>query len=102
MGSNKRAPLPYRTDRTKNFEKAWERYNKNGRYDMKEAVVAMNHVASRQPIPAQYLDHELTGKEWKGFRELHIGGDFLLVYKVDEKSKTVYFTDLGTHAELFE
>lgn len=34
MVSNKRAPLPYRTNRTKNFEKAWKRYNKSGRYDM--------------------------------------------------------------------
>ncbi|EAW1321383.1 type II toxin-antitoxin system YafQ family toxin [Salmonella enterica subsp. diarizonae] len=49
----------------------------------------------------QYRDHELTG-EWAGFRELHIGGDFLLVYRVDEKNEIIYFTDLGTHAELFE
>lgn len=75
MGSNKRAPLPYRTDRTKNFEKAWKRYNKSGRYDMQAAAVAMNLVTNRNPVPAEYPDHELTG-EWDGFRELHIGGIF--------------------------
>lgn len=101
MGSNKRAQLPYRTDRTRNFEKAWKRYNKSGRYDMQAAAVAMNLVTNRNPVPAEYRDHELTG-EWAGFRELHIGGDFLLVYRVDEKNEIIYFTDLGTHAELFE
>ncbi|END1556860.1 type II toxin-antitoxin system YafQ family toxin [Escherichia coli] len=101
MGSSKRALLPYRTDRTKNFEKAWKRYNKNGRYDMQAAAIAMNLVTNRNPIPAEYRDHELTG-EWAGFRELHIGGDFLLIYCIDDKNEIVYFTDLGTHAELFD
>lgn len=75
MGSSKRAPLPYRTDRTRNFKKAWKRYNKSGRYDMQAAAVAMNLVTNRNPVPAEYRDHELTG-EWAGFRELHIGAIF--------------------------
>ncbi|CDH07601.1 Addiction module toxin, RelE/StbE family [Xenorhabdus bovienii str. oregonense] len=101
MISNKRAPLPYRTDRTKNFEKSWQRYNKNGRYNMQDAVIAMNLITNRQPIPAEYCDHALTG-ELSGYRELHIGGDFLLIYRVDDKKEIVYFTDIGTHAELFK
>ncbi|WP_213990685.1 type II toxin-antitoxin system YafQ family toxin [Sodalis sp. dw_96] len=101
MGSHKRALLPYKTDRTKNFEKAWTRLNKKGRYDMNAAVVVMNLATNRQPIPPEYLDHALTG-EWSGFRELHIGGDFLLIYRIDFEKDIVIFTDLGTHAELFE
>jgi len=50
---------------------------------------------------AYCFDHALTG-EYSGYRELHIGGDYLLVYYVDEASRTVAFSDLGTHAELFE
>ena len=100
MGS-KRAPLPYRTDRTKTFEKAWVRINKTGRYDMNAVYQAMNHVASRLPIPAEYLDHELS-HDWAGYRELHVGGDFLLIYKIDTIKDTIIFTALGTHAELFE
>jgi len=50
-------------------------------------------------LPAQYLDHALKG-EWDGFRECHIGGDFLLIYDV-ARAGLVTFVDLGSHAELF-
>ena len=58
-------------------------------------------VACRDPLPAKYNDHELKG-DMQGYRELHITGDFLLVYRVDTSKKLVIFTNLGTHAELFE
>lgn len=61
----------------------------------------MSMVLSGSPLSAQYSDHALTG-DMLGFRELHIGGDYLLVYRVDEDKHLVVFTDLGTHAELFE
>ena len=51
-----------------------------------------------EPLPAEYRDHELQG-DWDGARELHIGGDFLLVYKVTGSLLT--FVDLGSHSELF-
>ena len=101
MVNNKRAKQPYQTKHTKSFSKAWERYNKSGRYDMNAFSAAMWLVASRNPLPAYYLDHSLSG-EYDKYRELHIGGDYLLVYYVDEASRTIVFSDLGTHAELFE
>ena len=101
MGKSKRAPLPYRSDYTKTFVKAWERYNKAGRRDMQDTATIMSLVLSGNPIPSEYSDHLLTG-DMQGFRELHIGGDYLLVYRIDDKKPLVVFTDLGTHAELFE
>lgn len=101
MANNKRVKLPYQTKHTKSFSKAWERYNKAGRHDINAVSAAMWLIASRNPLPAYYFDHALTG-EYSGYRELHIGGDYLLVYYVDEASRTVAFSDLGTHAELFE
>jgi mRNA interferase YafQ len=47
-----------------------------------------------------YLDHGLTG-EWKGFRECHVGGDFLLIYDLRDDG-SIIFTRAGTHADLFE
>lgn len=46
--------------------------------------------------------HPLKGDR-AGHRECHIGGDFLLAYKVDGggKSGQVIFVRAGTHAELF-
>ena len=53
-----------------------------------------------QQLPPEYLDHELKG-EWAGFRECHIGGDFLLIYDV-ARAGLVTFVDLGSHAGLFK
>ncbi|MXY96960.1 MAG: type II toxin-antitoxin system mRNA interferase toxin, RelE/StbE family [Gemmatimonadetes bacterium] len=42
---------------------------------------------------------------WANHRECHIGGDFLLVYQVDDAPKpggSINFVRAGTHAELFE
>ncbi|WP_039057578.1 type II toxin-antitoxin system YafQ family toxin [Enterobacter sp. Bisph1] len=101
MVKSKRAPLPYRSDYTKSFVKAWQRYNKAGRRDMHETAAILSLVLSGGPLPPQYNDHPLSGN-LAGFRELHIGGDYLRVYRVDEAKHLVVFTDLGTHAELFE
>ena len=48
--------------------------------------------------PPESKDHSLLG-EWQDFRELHLGGDVLLIYKSDEK--TVYLVRLGSHSQLF-
>jgi mRNA interferase YafQ len=39
-----------------------------------------------------------------GHRECHIGGDFLLAYKLDDSAKhgLIVFVRAGTHADLFE
>lgn len=50
----------------------------------------------------EWLDHPLTG-DWMGHRECHIGGDFLLIYKLEDvvRHGFVVFVRSGTHAELF-
>lgn len=96
----KRAKQPRNSDKTKQFSKDWERLSHSGRYDMnrlKEAMMLL--IANDAPLPAEYQDHELSGG-WDGFRECHIGGDFLLIYEL--RTDSVIFTRTGTHAELFE
>lgn len=99
LPAEKRATLPLASDYTKAFLKDWDRLSKTARYDMntlKEAMMLI--IENTGPLPPEWLDHELTGK-WKGTRECHIGGDFLLIYEIDKDS--VIFTRAGTHAELF-
>jgi mRNA interferase YafQ len=102
--ANKRARLPRSSDFTKSFAKDWERLSRAGRYDMgalKEAMLLL--IANDAPLGPEWLDHPLKG-EWAGFRECHIGGDFLLIYQVDEKAGkggAVVFIRAGTHADLF-
>jgi mRNA interferase YafQ len=58
-------------------------------------------VANDAPLPADLKDHALTG-DWKDHRECHVGGDFLLIYTLDDSKNLVVFVTAGTHAELFE
>ena len=59
-------------------------------------------VANNGPLPPEWLDHPLTG-DCLGHQECHIGGDFLLIYRVDDSAKAalVVFVRSGTHSELF-
>ncbi|MCU5775624.1 type II toxin-antitoxin system YafQ family toxin [Erwiniaceae bacterium BAC15a-03b] len=99
--SSKRSKLPRRVEYTKTFAKSWERYNKAGRRDMNDMAEVMAIIFSGKEIPPEYSDHELQGAEWGGSRELHVGGDFLLVYRIDKQQNLLTFINLGTHSELF-
>ena len=59
-------------------------------------------IANSEPLPAEWKDHDLNG-DWSGHRECHIGGDFLLIYKIDDAMSPgiVVFVRSGTHAQLF-
>ena len=50
-------------------------------------------------LPPEAKDHPLTG-EWKDFREFHLGGDLLVIYKVD--GKDLILVRIGSHNQLFE
>ncbi|WP_392432931.1 type II toxin-antitoxin system mRNA interferase toxin, RelE/StbE family [Yersinia sp. HM-2024] len=61
-------------------------------------------VSKRTTLPrtADYIKGFL--KDWENFREYHIGGDFLLIYKLSDSSKIseIVFVRAGTHSELFD
>jgi mRNA interferase YafQ len=98
--SSRRAVPPRSAEFTKRFLKDWERLNRSGRYDMvrlKEVVLLL--VANDAPLGPEWLDHGLKGN-WANHRECHVGGDFLVVYRIEED--TIVFVRTGTHAELFE
>jgi len=100
---SKRASLPRGSDYTRGFLKDWQRLSRSGRYDMRKLKeVMLRLVANDGPLPPEWLDHPLTG-DWKNHRECHVGGDFLLIYRLDDTGKhdMVVFTRTGTHAELF-
>lgn len=61
-------------------------------------------IANDAPLGPEWRDHPLKG-DWAGFRECHIGRDFLLIYEVDDsvgKGGAVNFVRTGTHSELFK
>ena len=98
--AGKRAPLPRQSYHDKGFIKDWRRLTHSGRYNMnnlKEVMLLL--IANAGPLPPEWRDHELVG-HWGGHRECHVGGDFLLIYRLDDDK--VVFVRTGTHAELFE
>jgi mRNA interferase YafQ len=100
---DKRAALPRASDLTKEFRKDWERLSRSGRFDMKLLKEAMLLLMGNDgPMPPEWRDHPLKGR-WSDCRECHIGGDFLLMYRIVARGKEeeVEFLRCGTHADLF-
>lgn len=98
--SSKRAARPRACDYTKAFLKDWECLSRSGCYDLmrlKEAMLLL--VANDAPPGPEWLDHPLKGG-WADHRECHIGGDFLLIYRLE--GNAIVFVRAGTHSELFE
>ncbi|WP_228896263.1 type II toxin-antitoxin system RelE/ParE family toxin [Pseudoduganella aquatica] len=56
-------------------------------------------IAGDAPLGAEWRDHALRGP-WSEYRECHIGGDFLLIYRI--AGDVITFARTGTHAELLE
>ncbi len=69
---------------------------------LKQAMLLL--IVNDAPLGPEWRDHPLKG-EWASYRECHVGGDFLLIYKVDESAGhggTIVFVRAGTHSDLFQ
>jgi mRNA interferase YafQ len=102
--TSKRAALPLVPDYAKTFSRDWDRLSVSGRYDMKRLKkVMLLLIANDEPLGPEWLDHPLSGN-WVGHRECHIGGDFLLIYRIDKAKhlEMIVFVRAGAHSELFE
>jgi len=102
--SSKKAQLLRDCLKTKQFVKDWANLTASGRYNLnnlKEVMLLL--IANDQLLGAEWLDHALKG-EWEDHRECHVGGDFLLIYRIEQSGKheTVVFVRAGSHADLFE
>lgn len=65
---------------------------------MPELVRIMLMLIRGEKLPLENRDHQLKG-ELSNYRECHIGGDFLLMYR--SGSGVLIFARTGTHSELF-
>jgi mRNA interferase YafQ len=73
---------------------------RSGRHNMKQLKILIGLlVAHDAPLDAEWLDHPLKAR-WADHRECHVGGDFLLIYRLDGNEIT--FIRAGSHAQLFE
>ena len=101
--SPKRASPPRPSDHTKEFLKDWERLTRSGRYNMKQLkAVMLLLIANDAALPPEWSDHALKGS-WADHRECHVGGDFLLIYRLNGSGEreNIVFVRTGTHSDLF-
>ena len=64
--------------------------------DAIEALMRQN----REELRTRYRDHALHGN-WKGYREIHLEGDWLLIYRVKHSELLLVLTRTGSHDDLF-
>lgn len=67
--------------------------------DMGKLRTVLSLLIEARSLPAAYGDHPLKGA-WKGFRDLHIEPDWLLLYRVEGDELQLART--GSHADLFD
>lgn len=91
-------PPPRAVVTAKAFARDVKRLQRRG-LDMARLFAVVETIRTRQPLEPRHRDHALTGN-WQGFRECHVAGDWLLIYRVDDEA--IYLTRSGTHADLFE
>lgn len=69
--------------------------------DMAALQQVMKKIEHEEILNPQLKDHPLTGN-WKAHRELHVGPDWLLIYKLIPEEKMAIFVRTGTHSDLFK
>lgn len=74
---------------------------KKKRFNLERLYEAVKCVASRDGdrLRTKYKDHALKGA-LSGYRELHIDGDWLLVYAIKEDEMVLLLVRTGSHDEV--
>lgn len=83
--------------RSSQFKRDVKRLKKRGK-DMAKLRELLALLIRQEPLPELYKDHPLNGN-WKGFRDVHIEPDWLLLYRVEADQLQLART--GSHADLF-
>nr|KAB0648023.1 type II toxin-antitoxin system YafQ family toxin [Aerococcus sanguinicola] len=86
---------------SRKFVRALKKYKKK-HYNINKLEMAIDAliIQDKSILRTKYKDHALSGN-WKGVRELHIEGDWLLVYQIDHGKLVLLLLDMGSHDELF-
>ena len=88
---------PYYTNKIK---KQLKLLKKRG-YDMALFKEVVEMLLDGIPLPAKNHDHPLHGDK-RGYRDCHIQGDWVLIYKINENILTLILSETGTHSDIFE
>ena len=84
---------------TRKMKRDVRRMRKRGQ-DMLKLDAVLRLLSSRSPMPPKYRDHQLTGN-LSEFRECHIEGNWLVIYRIFEDKLILSASGTGTHSDLF-
>ena len=90
----------YRVQRAKSFRKQYKLLEKRD-YNMSLLDDVILKLANGETLPAKYRDHPLHGDR-RGYRDCHIKGDWVLIYKIDKGVLTLILSETGTHTDILE
>lgn len=68
--------------------------------EMSKLDKVLVQIVNEIDLPKKLRNHALTGN-WAKHQECHIEPDWLLIYFLDLKNKSVTFSRTGTHSDLF-
>lgn len=85
---------------TKQFQKSYNKILHSGKIKRKDVDFVIDLLASGNSLDPTYKDHNLHG-EYDGYRECHVHGNILLIYKIREQKLILVLFDIGSHSELF-
>jgi len=85
-------------ERTKVFKKDISKLKFSNQHYAKY-ILYLGTLLDEKTLPTEAKDHELKGN-WQGYREFHVSGDLLLIYKIE--NETLYLVRIGSHSQLFE
>ena len=91
--------LKYKPVETSLFKKTRKLAKKRG-FDLTLLEEPIILLAKGGILPPKYRDHQLQGK-LSAFRECHIKGDWLLVYRIIEDKLILSLHSTGTHSDIF-
>ena len=85
---------------TPSFKRDYKRMMKK-HYNETEFRKVINLLVNQEQevLRTKYKDHALQGN-WKGFRELHVQSDWLLIYKIDGKKLILTVVRTGSHDKI--
>ncbi|KAB8290581.1 type II toxin-antitoxin system YafQ family toxin [Bifidobacterium avesanii] len=68
--------------------------------DKMRAAIEALMKQDKDLLSTKYRDHALVNN-WKGYREIHVEGDWLLIYRIEWSELQLVLTRTGSHDQLY-
>lgn len=89
--------MEYKVERSKQFRKEYGKLKISGRTSLlKKTDDTIERLKNKDFVPSMQ-NHQLSGDK-RGWYDAHIAGDYVIIYKYNEKDKVLILDGLGNHS----